>query len=90
MTDSVPLLAQRATISRDLASSLRELGSMRAAITRGYGDAWQQSSHLAVTERTKTAQQHTASFTAEAQELEAECDALRVELAHIDQVLQYG
>lgn len=83
-------LATHASITADLASNLRELGQVREAIARNRAEAWLQSDHLNVTERRETVAAHLAPLTAEAENLSAEIEALKVELAHAALVVQYG
>lgn len=77
-------------LTDDLAQSLRELGDLRGQVTLASRDIWLESDHLNVTERRETVRYALAEFHAEVSKLEMEVEALRVELAHVDQRLKLG
>lgn len=70
-------------LTDQLADTIRELGMVRATITTTRADAWNAHAYLPVTERKETTSASIAQLVAEAANLEADVDALRVELAHV-------
>lgn len=74
----------------ELASAQRELGFVRASLARARAEAWYQSSHLGVTERKETVHAAVAEFTAQAEELQAEVEALKTEMLSLsDSIVEW-
>ena len=84
------LSTQHAALSADLAAALRELGSQRAGVLKAAADLWQQTYGTAVTERKEVIRHQLAHLHGEVATLEADVEALRVELNHVEVVLRYG
>lgn len=71
-------------LTDELAAALRVLGdTRRAAITRR-AEVWAQTAHLGITERREEVRYAVADLDALIADHEAEVDALRVELHHIE------
>lgn len=73
---------RHAVLTAELSSKLRELGDVRAAHIHARAGVWAQTAHLGVTERREEMHHANADLAADIVTLEAEIDALRVELAH--------
>lgn len=80
-------LARHGDLTTQLADTIRELGGVRALHITQQSEAWGQSQNLNVTERREYTRHVTAGFAKDIATLEAEVDALRVELAHVALVL---
>lgn len=87
--DTADLLRPHKAATADLASSLRGLGDVRAAVIRVHAETWRNTDHLAVTERRETCREAVADLQVEEAKLVGEVDALRAELNHIEITLRY-
>ncbi len=67
-------------LAKELAATIRELGEARSHALLARANAWRQFQHLNVTERREEQRCATAHLDVEVLKLEAEVDALRVEL----------
>lgn len=72
-----------------LASEIRELGEARAAAIQARTDAWRETAYLPVTERREECRAQTSQLDAEVVKLEAEVEALRVELDQAHRIEDY-
>lgn len=77
-------MSRHAELSRELAVALRTLGFVRGAAAKRAAEVWQATAGLGVTERREEVRHATADLTAQAYELEAEVEALRVELHAVE------
>lgn len=73
-------------ISKELASTLRELGEARSGAIMSRADAWRNTAYLPVTERREETRAQTAQLDAEVVKLETEVEALKVELTQMYRV----
>lgn len=84
MDELETLVAHHGDLSAQLAASIRDGGMTREAIATTKREAWMSSAGVAVTERKEYMNQSVAHLVAELANTDAESEALRVELNHVE------
>lgn len=83
------LLDRHQSLTNDLAAELRSLGDWRARAIRVHAQTWENTTHLAVTERREVCRAAVAEDEAEVAKVQGEVDALRAELNHVEFLVRY-
>lgn len=78
-------LAQEHTrLTVELVEMIREYGMVRGQIAKAKAGAWAETVGMAVTERRETMTYAASALIEQAEEISADVDALKVELAHVE------